>query len=129
MFLLVQMILKHHFLFPMRITGKLSGATATLGKRITQQLLDSMFPFGLCNLYAVSDDVTWEDLVDDMYSFGYRKEDFRASTYNNRLLTAYSDAGKVDSCMGILDEMQRLHRRRNRNSYSSLLLQAALAEI
>ena len=72
-----------------RITGTLSGATATLGKRITQQLLDSMFPRGLCNLYAVSDDVTWEDLLDDMYSFGYRKEDFRASTYN-RLLAAYS---------------------------------------
>ena len=43
------------------ITGTLSGATATLGRRITQQLLDAMFLFSLCNLYALSDDVTWED--------------------------------------------------------------------
>ena len=103
----------------------MSGATATLGKRITQQLLDSMFPFGLCNLYAVSDDVTWEDLLDDMYSFGYRKEDFRASTYN-RLLAAYSDAGKVDSCMGILTKCSACMET-NRNSYSSLLLQACFS--
>ena len=118
---------KTPFFIPYEIvTGKYSGTTATLSKRITQQLLDSMFPSGLCNLYARSDDVTWEDLVADMISFGYRKEDFRASTYN-RLLTAYSDAGKVDSCMGILAEMQRLHRRRNRKSYSSLLLQACFS--
>ena len=105
-----------------RITGKISGATAVLERRVTHRLLQTMFPLSVCIAYAK--EYTWQELVEYMIECGYRREDFTLNIYN-KLLTAYTAADKDDECVEILDEMRRLFVKRNYDSYAALIYKHA----
>ena len=105
-----------------RITGKISGATAVLERRVTHRLLQTMFPLSVCIAYAK--EYTWQELVEYMIECGYRREDFTLNVYN-KLLTAYTAADKDDECVEILDEMRRLFVKRNYDSYAALIYKHA----